>query len=733
MVLCIFLFLLPGNVTPARAQSTGSPLPPYLGWTVAADGAPYLLDARYVLWELDPATLAPVRRSSPLLPVRGSRPMLGFVPAHLVATDDHIWVGAEAMGGTEILERSTFTRRAATTHYGAMAAGPDGEVYLIDGRGLHRFAGDLARDAAQTLLTVPPPGAYPRAYPLKVTVDPVDRRLFLTIYNAVGSPPHNRESLLVTDLDPFKLEAIDTNLGSYSRPVLTADGELMAVGFNAKNGAFGSWVGLWQQGEWLVQASQLYGQVTLDPQGEWLYLLNDRGLWVFRLPDMALASMLPLSHAPFTALDISPDGQALYLFGRTLLTALPVEELQSPGFPVLTSLPGMDMVRRYRTFASPTRAKDATTFAVDGSASGPDPYGLLISQDNRRTWTATEGPNVDWLSISPGFDKDGTVVAAADGTDLLVRSTDGGAEWQPWTPPIAYTAEIAGWRQIMRMEMADGSTQPLTTANADSENAAWSPAWTYIAFQSNRSGNWEIYTIRADCDVAALGEEECDLRQLTDDPADDMLPAWSPDGRQIAFVSTRAGNADIYVLTLADGAVQRVTDDPAGDWRPAWLPDSQQLIFTSARAGNNDLYVVGVPRANDSTYPARAIIATPADERDPAVSIKGGLAFASDYSGKAVIYKVAPWSLWGEVMVGLSLKENINAYSRGAKTEHIDGAHPAWNQVESWNLLFARQSEKEYGILRGDVYTTDSQEIVSATTFVGHPATGPVFWFGERE
>ncbi|MCB0052667.1 MAG: PD40 domain-containing protein, partial [Caldilinea sp.] len=120
----------------------------------------------------------------------------------------------------------------------------------------------------------------------------------------------------------------------------------------------------------------------------------------------------------------------------------------------------------------------------------------------------------------------------------------------------------------------------------------WSPAWTYIAFQSNRGGNWDIFTIRAGCDVATLGEEACGLRQLTDDPADDMLPAWSPDGRHIAFVSTRDGGADLFFVTLDDGSVQRVTNDPAGAWRPAWLPDSRHLLFTSARSGNNDLYAV---------------------------------------------------------------------------------------------------------------------------------------------
>ncbi|MCB0183244.1 MAG: PD40 domain-containing protein, partial [Caldilineaceae bacterium] len=49
--------------------------------------------------------------------------------------------------------------------------------------------------------------------------------------------------------------------------------------------------------------------------------------------------------------------------------------------------------------------------------------------------------------------------------------------------------------------------------------------------------------MRADCDPS--NPDSCDLRQLTDDPADDLLPAWSPDGQTIAFVSLRDGNAEI--------------------------------------------------------------------------------------------------------------------------------------------------------------------------------------------
>jgi TolB protein len=59
---------------------------------------------------------------------------------------------------------------------------------------------------------------------------------------------------------------------------------------------------------------------------------------------------------------------------------------------------------------------------------------------------------------------------------------------------------------------------------------------------------------------------------LTDNPAGDVDPAWSPDGSRIAFHSDREGNFEVYVMN-ADGSGQtRLTDSPGADSAPAWSP-----------------------------------------------------------------------------------------------------------------------------------------------------------------
>jgi TolB protein len=92
---------------------------------------------------------------------------------------------------------------------------------------------------------------------------------------------------------------------------------------------------------------------------------------------------------------------------------------------------------------------------------------------------------------------------------------------------------------------------------------SWSPDGTRILFQSDREGNSEIYTIKAD---------GSDLRRLTDNPANDENPTWSPDGRRIAFSSSRDGNAEIYVMDAEGGLPTRLTRNPAKDDTPVWSP-----------------------------------------------------------------------------------------------------------------------------------------------------------------
>ncbi|GIV01726.1 MAG: hypothetical protein KatS3mg015_0556 [Fimbriimonadales bacterium] len=107
---------------------------------------------------------------------------------------------------------------------------------------------------------------------------------------------------------------------------------------------------------------------------------------------------------------------------------------------------------------------------------------------------------------------------------------------------------------------------------------------TFIAFESTRDGNFEIYVMNAD------GTNQTNL---TNNAAIDSGPVWSADGSKIAFVSDRDGNDEVYVMN-ADGTNQtRLTNNPApSDRFPVWSPDGSKIAFVSDRDGNVEIYVM---------------------------------------------------------------------------------------------------------------------------------------------
>ncbi len=91
------------------------------------------------------------------------------------------------------------------------------------------------------------------------------------------------------------------------------------------------------------------------------------------------------------------------------------------------------------------------------------------------------------------------------------------------------------------------------------------------------------------------------LRQLTDDPGNEVMPAFSPDGSRIAFAGDRAGNWDIYIVDVKGGQAVQVTSDPTDDIHPSFSRDGQQLIYSSYGSQSGQWEMVIVDLNNPST------------------------------------------------------------------------------------------------------------------------------------
>jgi Tol biopolymer transport system component len=103
-------------------------------------------------------------------------------------------------------------------------------------------------------------------------------------------------------------------------------------------------------------------------------------------------------------------------------------------------------------------------------------------------------------------------------------------------------------------------------------------------------------------------------RWLTQGNASDRQPCYSPDDEWVVFSSNRSGNLDLWEVSRKTGAVRRLTDDPADDWDPGFTPDGK-LIWSSNRSGAFEIWTA----RRDATSP-RQVSRDSVDAENPSVS-----------------------------------------------------------------------------------------------------------------
>ncbi len=156
---------------------------------------------------------------------------------------------------------------------------------------------------------------------------------------------------------------------------------------------------------------------------------------------------------------------------------------------------------------------------------------------------------------------------------------------------------------------SDSGTIQLTDTGRDGQ-PAWSPDGSRIAFISTRDGDAEVYVMNDD------GTEQT---RLTHTSAGEGRPQWSPDGSRISFISDRDGNVDLFVMNADGTGPTNLTNDPAFDGAATWSPDGRWLAFASNRGATGfDIYLID-PDAGNVTR----LTDDPSDEAGPARSPDG--------------------------------------------------------------------------------------------------------------
>jgi TolB protein len=212
---------------------------------------------------------------------------------------------------------------------------------------------------------------------------------------------------------------------------------------------------------------------------------------------------------------------------------------------------------------------------------------------------------------------------------------------------------------------------------------AWSPNGRLVAFTSRRDGRSHIYVMRAD---------GTDVRQVTHGKSDDDGPTWAPGQRRLAFSRDR----QLFVVGSAGGRARSLTHLGGEAANPAWSPDGKLIAYDYRRPGysSREIWVVGVDGSQ-----TRLVTSLPAVSTLPSWSPDGRrIAFQSNlHGGHFEIYTI------GRDGLGLR-RETMSA---------IDTIDPAWSP-NGKEIAFSRD---------GSIWTVDRARRVRKVTSGGNDST----------
>ncbi len=188
------------------------------------------------------------------------------------------------------------------------------------------------------------------------------------------------------------------------------------------------------------------------------------------------------------------------------------------------------------------------------------------------------GGGILYTSFLPGFPQ-----LYVDGRRLTHDEREyRGAAFSPDGRRLCASVDLGGQSDLVLLDPKTGAVaKNLTNSPWDEVTPSWSPDGSLIAFVSNRAGNPQVHVIGAD----GSGE-----RRVTMAGAYNTSPRFGPNGR-IVFAGMDEFRSDLFVVDL-QGNIQRLTQDQGNNKDPAWSPDGRHIAFLSSRDGGWKVWIM---------------------------------------------------------------------------------------------------------------------------------------------
>ena len=327
-------------------------------------------------------------------------------------------------------------------------------------------------------------------------------------------------------------------------------------------------------------------------------------------------------------------------------------------------------------------------------------------------------------------------LVSSEGTDAPAQITSGTAQdsaprWSPYGTRLAFTSDRGDVpkgrkrppRNIFVLDLAGGEARQVTGFGDDCSDLAWSPDGRWLAFvvrdpkdpEDEEDGVRVYDRARYKSDEGGLlddrrkhvwivGVDGAAPRRLTDGDYDDGQPEFSPDGREIAFVSNRTEKrdlntvADIHVVTLS-GETRRITDGESSYGNPSWSPDGAVITaYGTDRAIGSSARNIHIWAFAKAGGPGRDLL----DGWDRSV----GSSVISDMRAHAQTLPPV-WTPDGRILFLGSDQGTANAYSCSATGGDVRAETVGSQQLVSWSLDGSR---RRFAAIRAT--TTDPGNLV---------------------
>jgi TolB protein len=202
------------------------------------------------------------------------------------------------------------------------------------------------------------------------------------------------------------------------------------------------------------------------------------------------------------------------------------------------------------------------------------------------TWSP-DARSIAYTSYRRGY-PDIFISLIYQGTLQTPMDKSGTQNWLPaWSPDgtrISFTSNRDGNPELYVMNRDGSNLRRITTHPAIDTTPTWSPTGAQIAFTSDRTGTPQIYV---------MGADGLNVRRISTDSFCDR-PTWSPAPfNELAFVCRTGPGFDIKIYDFASAETRQITFGEGSNESPSYSPNGRHLAFTSTRAGKTQVFTIG--------------------------------------------------------------------------------------------------------------------------------------------